>query len=311
MAPVVSPRTRRFLSRSLVGLLVAGLAGGCEGVAPGAGAAVGSEAAVEVPARIVALGGPVTETLFALGVGARVVGADLSSLHPEAATRLPRVGYYRQFSAEGVLGLRPDLVIASDEAGPAAALEHLRRAGVRVELVPAAVDLDGARRNVARIAAAVGEGDVAAVLAALERDLAAADALRARATSRPRALFVYARGPGRLLVGGRDTPAAELLRLAAADNAGAALAGMKPWSAEAVVAAAPDVVVLPARGLESLGGAAGLLALPGLAETPAGRARRVVAIDDLKLLGFGPRVGEGLRELLVALHPELAEGAAP
>lgn len=259
-----------------------------------------------MPLRIVTLGGPICETVFSLGAGERVVGADQSSLYPEAATRLPQVGYYRQFSAEGVLGLRPDLVLASSEAGPAAALEHLRGAGIRVEPVPAAHDLDDARANIDRIAAIVG-ADPTPLLAALERDLAGVDALRARTTSRPRVLFVYARGPGHLLIGGRGTPASEVLRLAAADNAGDALEGMKPWSAEAVVAAAPDAIVLPTRGLASLGGEGGLLAMPGLAETPAGRARRIVAVDDLELLGFGPRIGRGLRALLLGLHPELAE----
>ncbi|HEY8376648.1 MAG TPA: ABC transporter substrate-binding protein [Nannocystis sp.] len=263
-------------------------------------------AQVTVPRRIVSLGGPVTETLFALGAGEQVVGVDLSSLYPEAATKLPRVGYYRQFSAEGVLGLRPDLVIASHEAGPSAALEHLRGAGIDVEVVQASDDLAGARARIEAIAGLVG-ADPGPALAKLERDLAEVEALRARVTSRPRVLFVYARGPGRLLVGWRGTPAAEVLRLAAVDNAGEALEGMKPWSAEAVVAAAPDAVVLPSRGLESLGGIDGLLAQPGLAETPAGRARRIVAVDDLKLLGFGPRIGEGLQELLRALHPELGE----
>lgn len=269
-------------------------------------------AQVSAPRRIVTLGSSITEAVFALGAGDRVVGVDLSSLYPESAAALPRVGYYRQFSAEGVLGLRPDLVLASSEAGPAAALEQVRNAGVRLELLPAGEDLDAARGNITAAAAAIGQPEAAAeVLAALAADLAEADRLRARVTSRPRVLFIYARGPGRLLVAGRETTGAELVRLAAADNAGDALTGMRPWSAEAVVAAAPDFVVLPSRGLESLGGVPGLLALPGLAETPAGRARKVVTVDDLKLLGFGPRIGQGVRELLVALHPELGEGAAP
>ncbi|MDC0723063.1 heme/hemin ABC transporter substrate-binding protein [Nannocystis bainbridge] len=293
--------------RSLV--LAAVLLPAC--AAPGDGPAPAT-AEVTAPQRIVTLGSSVTEAVFALGAGDRVVGVDLSSLYPETAAALPRVGYYRQFSAEGVLGLRPDLVLASDASGPATAVEQLRSAGIRLELLPSGENLDAARGNITAIAAALGRPEAAAtVLATLEADLAEADRMRARVTSRPRVLFVYARGPGRLLVAGRETAGAELVRLAAGENAGGALTGMKPWSAEAVVAAAPDVVVLPSRGLESMGGVPGLLALPGLAETPAGRDQRIVAIDDLKLLGFGPRIGQGVRELLVALHPELGEGAAP
>ena len=92
--------------------------------------------------RIVALGSPVTETLYALGVGDRVVGADLSSQHPAATAELPKVGYFRQFSPEGVLSLTPDLVLASDAAGPPVALERLRGAGLRLEVLPPAVPQD-------------------------------------------------------------------------------------------------------------------------------------------------------------------------
>ncbi len=260
---------------------------------------------VEQAPRLVVLGGPVTEVVYALGAGEQVVGVDISSVHPEAALRLPNVGYYRQFSAEGVLGLRPTLVLASDQAGPAAAVEQLRGGSHRLEVIPVAEDLAAARHNVERIAAVLGR-DPTSVLAAMDRDVAELETLRARVTTSPRVLFVYARGPGRLLVGGRGTAAAEVLRLVGAVNAGEALEGMKPWSAEAVVAAAPDVIVLPSRGLDSIGGAAGLFALPGLAQTPAGHAQRVVSVDDLKLLGFGPRIGQGLKELLLGLHPQLA-----
>ncbi len=261
-------------------------------------------------ARIVALGSAVTETLYALGVGERLVGADLSSQHPAAAAALPKVGYYRQFSAEGVLSLAPDLVLASDVSGPAVALERLRGAGVQVHVLPPAMDLDGARHNlraIARAADRFSEGE--ALITTLDAQVAQAQALLAAATTRPRVLFVYARGPGTIMVAGRETPAAELLRLAGAENAIDAFTDFRPLTAEAVIAARPDFIVVPSRGLESLGGTAGLLALPGVQQTAAGAADHVVAIDDLKLLGFGPRTGEALLELVHALHPELARAS--
>lgn len=168
-------------------------------------------------------------------------------------------------------------------------------------------DLAGARANVRAIAGAVdrvAEGE--AIVATIDRQIEESTALLARTTGRPRVLFVYARGPGSVSVAGSDTPAAELLRLAGADNAIAGFTGFRPISAEAVIAARPDFIVIPSRGLESIGGAAGLGAQPGVAQTAA--AKHVIAIDDLKLLGFGPRVGEALLELVRALHPELDAG---
>ena len=112
--------------------------------------------------RVITLGGPVTETAFALGVGGQLVGTDTSSVYPDAATKLPQVGYQRAVAAEGVLALKPDLVLATNEAGPPAALEQIRAAGVKVVLVPNEYSVAGAQAKVRAIAAALGcdaEGD--------------------------------------------------------------------------------------------------------------------------------------------------------
>jgi iron complex transport system substrate-binding protein len=112
----------------------------------------------------------------------------------------------------------------------------------------------------------------------------------------PTAILIYARGAGTMMVAGKDTAGAAMLELAGARNP-VTFSGFKPLSPEALVEAAPEVIVIPARGLATLGGEAGLLAVPGVAATPAGRARRFVAMDDLLLLGFGPRLGEAVDEL--------------
>ena len=111
----------------------------------------------------------------------------------------------------------------------------------------------------------------------------------------PRALFIYARGMGTLFVAGANTGAAEMLRLVGAVNVGAPLEGYKPFTAEAVATSGAEVIVLPEKGLQSLGGIEALLALPGMSQTPAARARRVVTVDDALLLGFGPRLPKGFR----------------
>jgi iron complex transport system substrate-binding protein len=115
-------------------------------------------------------------------------------------------------------------------------------------------------------------------------------------------LFVYARGAGTLMVSGGGTSAAEMLRLAGATNAVQGFEGFRPLTAEAVVAARPDIVLLPSRGLASLGGVEAVLKLPGMALTPAGRARRVVALDDTLLLGFGPRLADAVEQLIHLLE---------
>jgi iron complex transport system substrate-binding protein len=257
------------------------------------------EAGAARPAeRIVSVGGAVTETLFALGAGASVVAVDTTSVFPEAATKLPQVGYQRSLSAEPILALRPTLVIVSPEAGPPAALEQLRAAGVRVEAVGQAHSPAQTVARTRAIAALLGAGGAGSALAdTIERDAAAA-AERARARRiAPRVVFVYARGGGNVMVSGSGTAASAMLGLAGAVNAVDGYEGFKPLSAEALVAAQPEAIVVLARGLEAAGGLDGVLAIPGVAETPAGKARRVVVMDDLLMLGFGPRLPEAIDEL--------------
>jgi iron complex transport system substrate-binding protein len=255
-------------------------------------------------ARIVSVGGALTETVFALGAGDRVVGVDTSSVFPARAPALPQVGYQRTLAAEGIASLAPDLVLVTPEAGPPAVLEQLAGAGVRVERVAADASLQGARARIVHVAQIL-ERDPAPLLRELDADVARALAFVARAGDRPRVLVVYARGAGAAHVFGRATAADAMVALAGGENVMTAFEGSRPLTAESVVTARPDVIVIPSRGLATLGGIDALLALPGMRETPAGRARRVVAVDDLLLLTFGPRTGTAIAELARAIHPEL------
>ncbi len=278
-------------------------AGGSSGTAAG-----GPDAPAVDASRIVAIGGAVTETVYALGLGDQVVGTDRSSVYPGEILGKPRLNYFRQTSAEGVLSLGPTLVLATDEAGPPGVLGQIRAAGVPVVTVSTPESVGGAAGRVRELGRALGRAAQAdSVVAQMERQLAEAGRLRPSAP--PRVLFVYARGAGLVQVFGAGTPADLVLRLAGAVNAAGEVDGNVPLTAEAVAVARPDVVVIPSRSLESLGGAGGLFAQPGLAQTPAGAARRVVAVDDALLLGLGPRLGEGVAALARGLAETAGERA--
>jgi iron complex transport system substrate-binding protein len=245
------------------------------------------------PARIVSLSSALSEIVFALGEGAQVVAVAQGITYPAAAAALPHVGPARTVTAEPILSFRPTLVLG-DTTVPVATVQQLRSAGVRVELLSgdAAANVAARVRQVASLLGQRARGD--SLAGRLDRELAREAAQPASGT---RALFVYARGGTSAFVSGTATGAHEMLRLAGAKNAIGGFSGYRPITAEAVAAAAPDVIVVPARGLASIGGVPGLLALPGLAQTPAGRAGRVVAIDDQLLLSFGPRTAEAVRAL--------------
>lgn len=257
----------------------------------------------EPPGRVVAVGGGVTEIVYALGAGDRLVAVDSTSIFPAAATRLPRVGYMRSLSSEGVLAMRPQALIATAEAGPAAALAQIRATGVPVTTVPSDHNFDTLRTRVRTIAAALG---LESRGADLETRIAAqwSEAKRAVAgyAGRPKVLFLLAHTGNSAMVAGEETAADAMIRYAGARNALSGFKGYKPLTAEAAVNAAPDVVLITTEGLETVGGAERLWARPGLALTPAGAARRVVAFDALYLLGFGPRLPQAVKDLAQALH---------
>ncbi|MBM3115499.1 heme/hemin ABC transporter substrate-binding protein [Jeongeupia naejangsanensis] len=257
--------------------------------------------ATAAPQRVVSLGGPLTEIVYALGAGNRLIGVDQSSTYPEAAKALPKVGYYRAFSLEGVVALKPDLVLASDQAGPPQALEQLRRLGLRVIVLPSAPTLDALEQRMHGVAAALGlRNDGRAMVTELRKQV---DALAAKQVGPTRALLLINRS-GNPEGAGIDTSADAMLKLAGYRNVLSAQKGYKPLSLEGIAALKPDLIVTSTASLAASGGLDALLARPGIAATPAAKNRRVIVMDDLLLLGYGPRLPQALRELKAA--PALA-----
>jgi iron complex transport system substrate-binding protein len=266
-------------------------------------AAAGSAAAAE---RVVALGGDVTEIVFALDAGDRLVAVDSTSDYPPAAEELPDLGYFRRLAAEPIVALEPDLVLASAASGPPVVLEQLRAADVPVAIVPNAAGVEGVVAKIQAVGRALDrEAAAEALVAEVEAEVARARDRVADAARQPRVLFVLNVGRGAPLAGGSGTSAAAIIDLAGGRNAVGGFEGYKPLSPEAAIAAAPDVVLVPDHTLEAAGGPAALLERPELRHTPAAAAGRVVAMDGLLLLGFGPRLGEAVSELARALHPDL------
>lgn len=256
------------------------------------------------PQRIVVAGGGLTEIVFALGAGDRVVGVDQTSTHPPGASERPQIGYVRRLSPEGVLSLAPDLLIAAHDAGPEIAFEQLGAAGVSIARAPRAKTADNIPEKIAFVGRKIGKAAEAERLSAeFSAELDAVRAKIARLDGQPRVLFILSVQNGAPLVGGRDTTADEMIRLAGGVNSAAEITGYKPMSREAILAAAPDAVLMMEQHAERLGGLERVLARPEIALTPAGRAGRGIVMDGMLLLGFGPRTPEAVATLARALHP--------
>lgn len=255
------------------------------------------------PPRLVTVSGAITEVVYALGAEAQLVGTDTTSLYPAAALRTPKVGYLRQLSAEGVLSLQPDAVIATTEAGPPVVLDQLRSAGIQVELVKSEYtwgDVGAKVRAVGR--AARREAAARELQARLDAEWAQLGQRVARAAgARPRVLFILSHGPSPQ-VAGAGTAADALIRFAGGVNALTGFTGYRPMTAEAMASSAPDCILTTDQGIEALGGVEKFWQRPELALTPAYRRRAVVSLDALLLLGFGPRLPQAVREVHERLY---------
>jgi iron complex transport system substrate-binding protein len=275
----------------------------------GTSAGLAARVARGAPGRLVTVGGAVTETVFALGAGERVIAVDSTSRFPAPVGRLPQVGYMRALAPEGLLGLSPDLLLLSGEAGPPQALAVLRAAGAPMAVVPDEAGIGGAVRKIGAVAAALGL-DGAPLARQVAEDWAALDA--PVAALRPvRAIFLLSAARGAPLVSGRDTHADALLRAAGAVNVVTAFPGYRPLSAEAAAGLAPEAVVMMEHALAEAGGVEALLRIPALAVTPAAATRRVVALDGSYALGFGPRAAHARRDAAALLHPGAALPVLP
>ena len=257
-----------------------------------------------VEERLVAIGGSVTEIVYGLGAEDRLVAVDSTSLYPEAATDLPDVGYMRRLSAEPILALEPDHLLAIADAGPAPVLDQLREAGIKVTIIDDDPSPEGIVGKINDIAAALDLADQGRDLA--ERVAADFDALASEVnavTASPplRLMFVLNTGRGAPMVGGAGTSADAIIRLAGAENAVTGLKGYKPLSPEAAIEAAPDVILAMNRSVEIAGGREAMLTQSDIALTPAGRTQALISMEGLLLLGFGPRTPEAARRLAAAL----------
>jgi len=258
--------------------------------------------------RIVPLDGDITEIIYALGLGQNVVGVDISSTYPPDVAKLPQIGYQRTLTAEPILALKPTLIIGDEMAGPPPVIDQLRGAGVPVVIFKYDASIDGIPTKIRNIAAALGVPNRGTQLIAGEQQsVADARALVAKATSKPKVAFLNIRGGGTQQIWGQGFPSHDMIVAAggvdAADAAG--IQGSKPITAEALVTAAPDVILITTSALKDAGGVEGVLQIPGIAQTPAGQNKRVVSLEDQYLLGMGPRTGQAIMDLAKLLHPEL------
>lgn len=255
--------------------------------------------------RIITAGSALTETVCALGDCDKIIASDRTSLYPAHVQQLPSIGYRGGINAEGILSLKPTLVIAEKDYVEDAVLQQLTASGVKLVIIDRKYTFNDTKKFIAQIATALNrDAEGKKLIAKIEGELAEANAMLKKATSVPKVLSIYNRGTSTISVAGKNT-FGEILSYAGATSAVSDVEGYKPLNTEALIAVNPDYLLMVSMGVESLGGIDGVLKIPGVAQTTAGKKKQIVSIESLKLTNFGPRFGEAVKELVVLIHPEL------
>ncbi|PSS46193.1 hemin ABC transporter substrate-binding protein [Pseudomonas sp. BBP2017] len=261
-----------------------------------------------LPQRWVSAGGAFSEWVVALGGESKLVGVDSTSQYPRSLHSLPGIGYQRALAAEGILALRPDILVGSSEMGPPPVLEQLKASGVRIELLSAKADVPALQQNLTTLGLLLGQQTQAQALLSnyqqrLQQQAAVVKQVRQQHPA-TRVLLLLSHSGGNLQVAGKDTLAAWMIEQAGGQSLGGHT-GYKPVSSEAMLALDPQVILLAGSRLQGDAARTALLEQnPVLAQTQAGRDGRVLVIDPTLLVGgLGPRVPDALATLTAAFYP--------
>ena len=258
--------------------------------------------------RIVSLGGDVTEILYALGVGDKIVATDSTSVWPPEALETPKVGYVRNLSAEGVLSIEPDLIIISGAAGPETAVELITQSGVTVVHMEKAYSIEGIVEKTRRVAAAVGKVEAGdQIIAQFGADWAAAQPAIESLPADLGVLFFSSGRDGTPQAAGTETAAHGIIELLNADNLFATQKAYKPISLEAAIVADPDIILVMSHNATELGGLDAVGGHPSLTLTSAAQRGNVFAVESAQAMSFGLRTPNSVGRLAKQIAVALAE----
>ncbi|KOS06950.1 ABC transporter substrate-binding protein [Flavobacterium akiainvivens] len=267
-----------------------------EGAKPAEGETTAKDTIVKNDvSRIVSLNGAVTEVIAALGHEKNIVGVDVTSTYPESVkTTAKDLGHVAHgVSIEGIMELKPTIIFGTEKDLTPDLTAKIKASGVKAVIFKQEFTKDGAKKLIADVAKELGHEDIKAVQDKIDTDLAGVT----KPEKAPKVLFIYARGANMLMVSGSGTPIEAMIQLAGGENAITGFADYKPLTPEAVVTANPDYILLFDSGAQSVNGEAGVLKLPGVDKTNAGKNKKIITMDGGLLTNFGPRTGEAAKAL--------------
>lgn len=254
--------------------------------------------------RIVSISKQLTEIIFAVGGDSTLVGADISSTYPEAAKKLPKVGYHRALNAEGIIALHPTMVWHDGNIAPEHVIDQLKRTGIPMRQLSAGESIDSTKWLIRQIASEFRHkkrGD--SLCARLDADMRKVEEERKRYTAQPKVLIIhFGQAANHYFVLNRRGSPEKMLEWAGARNASDTAQRWKDLSAEVIAQAQPDIILATDFGYDLQGSLEKFKQLPGIALSPAARNNRIYRIEEHDLVYLGPRTGQNVLKLMELIH---------
>jgi iron complex transport system substrate-binding protein len=280
------------------------LVAACAGVLAAAGCGRGEAAS---GARVVCVSKQINEFLYAIHAESVLVARDLTSIYPPQITKLPSVGYHRALSAEGIISMRPTMLLTDGNLGPDAVVKQVKSVGIPVTIMAPGSTPDSAQLLMTRLGAEFHrEREADSVIAQWKRDMAAVltDTMKWASAPKPRVLIMHmGQVVNNYLALKRGSAGDQVIRWAGGANAVDSVGGMMRLTPELIAKTAPDIIIATDVGFDRLGSADKFAAMPGVAETPAGKAKRIYRVDETEVMYFGPRTAASVRKIAGWLHP--------
>lgn len=255
--------------------------------------------------RIVSVSKQITEMLYALGKGDQIIACDLTSSYPANTKQLPKVGYHRMLSVEGIISMKPDIVVHSNDIGPATVIPQLENAGVSLKAFGGASSPDSAKILLQDLGNFFGVADRArSIINAIDTALANVAMERNQYTDTPSVMIIHYGQANNVffVMSGRKGAGDKMIELAGGKIAAYDAKGARQLSAEAIAAANPDIIIATDYGFDQLGGIAQFKTLPGVALTKAAKTNKIYRFEEHDLVYFGPRSGQNIRKLMQLIH---------
>ena len=260
--------------------------------------------------RIVSVSKHLTEMLFALGKGHDIVACDLTSSYPDSAKLLPTVGYHRALNAEGIISMKPDIVIHSNDIGPAAVLPQLEKVGLNIKAFAGANTLDSAKLLLTDLGKYFGaEKQADSINKKLDQDMLKVAEAQKNIKDTPTVMIIHYGQANNVyfVMSGRKGPGDKMIAYAGGKTANYDAKGARQISAEAVALANPDIIIATDYGCDKMGSAEKFKTIPGVALTNAAKNNRIYRFEEHDLVYFGPRTGDNILKLMSLIHPKITD----